>query len=153
MGILKPFLILAIFFLKQPQNSPIFKREKQILSSPSVSVLHQAPKFLLCTHATAHSAVNTLPPPTRGHALSQATSRTMSPETLSSSYLLGSIWLYQSSPLSGFFFLGFQDTGQLFIHFSSVAQSCPTLCDSMNHSTPGLPVHHQLLESTQTHVH
>ena len=35
---------------------------------------------------------------------------------------------------------------------SSVAQSCPTLCDPMNHSTPGLPVHHQLLESTQTHV-
>ena len=37
--------------------------------------------------------------------------------------------------------------------FSSVAQSCPTLCDPMNCSTPGLPVHHQLLGSTQTHVH
>ena len=37
--------------------------------------------------------------------------------------------------------------------FSSVAQSCPTLWDPMNCSTPGLPVHHQLLESTQTHVH
>ena len=37
--------------------------------------------------------------------------------------------------------------------FSSVAQSCPTLCNPMNHSTPGLPVHHQLLEFTQTHVH
>ena len=37
--------------------------------------------------------------------------------------------------------------------FSSVAQSCPTICDPMNRSTPGLPVHHQLLESTQTHVH
>jgi len=36
------------------------------------------------------------------------------------------------------------------VHFSSVAQSCPTLCDSMNCSTPGLPVHHQLPESTQT---
>ena len=36
---------------------------------------------------------------------------------------------------------------------SSVAQSCPTLCDPMNHSTPGLPVHHQLPEFTQTHVH
>ena len=35
----------------------------------------------------------------------------------------------------------------------SVAQSCPTLCDPMNHSTPGLPVHHQLPEFTQTHVH
>ena len=37
--------------------------------------------------------------------------------------------------------------------FSSVAQSCLTLCDPMNRSTPGLPVHHQLPESTQTHVH
>ena len=37
--------------------------------------------------------------------------------------------------------------------FSSVAQSCPTLCDPMNHSTPGLPVHHQLPEFTQTHAH
>ena len=36
---------------------------------------------------------------------------------------------------------------------SSVAQSCLTLCDPMNHSTPGLPVHHQLLEFTQTHVY
>ena len=39
------------------------------------------------------------------------------------------------------------------VQFSSVAQSCPTLCDPMNHSTPGLPVHHQLLEFTQTHAH
>ena len=39
------------------------------------------------------------------------------------------------------------------VQFSSLAQSCPTLCDPMNCSTPGLPVHHQLLEFTQTHVH
>ena len=39
------------------------------------------------------------------------------------------------------------------VQFSSVTQSCLTLCDSMNHSTPGLPLHHQLPESTQTHVH
>ena len=39
------------------------------------------------------------------------------------------------------------------IQFSSVTHLCPTLCDPMNHITPGLPVHHQLLESTQTHVH
>ena len=39
------------------------------------------------------------------------------------------------------------------IHFSSVAQSCPTLCDPMNHSTPSLPVHHQLPEFIQTPVH
>ena len=43
----------------------------------------------------------------------------------------------------------------LLVQFSSVAQSCPypTLCDPMNRSTPGLPVHHQLPEFTQTHVH
>ena len=41
----------------------------------------------------------------------------------------------------------------LSFQFSSVAQSCPTLCNPMNHSMPGLPVHHQLWESTQTHVH
>ena len=39
------------------------------------------------------------------------------------------------------------------VQFSLVAQSCPTLCDPMNLSTPGLPVHHQLPEFTQTHVH
>ena len=41
----------------------------------------------------------------------------------------------------------------LTFQLSSVAQSCPTLCDPMNRSTPGLPVHHQLPEFTQTHVH
>ena len=39
------------------------------------------------------------------------------------------------------------------IQFSSVVQSCPTLSDAMNCSTPGLPIHHQLQEFTQTHVH
>ena len=39
------------------------------------------------------------------------------------------------------------------VQFSSVAQSCPTLCDPVNRSTPGFSVHHQLLEITQTHVH
>ena len=39
------------------------------------------------------------------------------------------------------------------VQFNSVAQSCPTLCDPMNCSTPGLPVHHQFPEFTQTHVH
>ena len=61
-----------------------------------------------------------------------------------------SSWLYlfthsfNKYPLS---FYSVQD------QFSSVAQSCPTLCDPTNCSTPGLPVHHQLLEFTQTHVH
>ena len=39
------------------------------------------------------------------------------------------------------------------VQFSSVAQSCPALCDPINRSTPGLPVRHQLPEFTQTHVH
>ena len=39
------------------------------------------------------------------------------------------------------------------VQFSSVAQSCPNLCNPMNRSTPGLPVHHKLPEFTQTHVH
>ena len=42
---------------------------------------------------------------------------------------------------------------RIYLQFSSVAQSCPTLCNPMNCSMPGLPVHHQLLEFTQTHVH
>ena len=39
------------------------------------------------------------------------------------------------------------------VQFSSVAQSCPTLCHPMNRSTPGLPVHHKLPDFTQTHIH
>ena len=42
---------------------------------------------------------------------------------------------------------------KLILRFSSITQLCPTLCDPMNCSTPGLPVHHQLPEFTQTHVH
>ena len=45
------------------------------------------------------------------------------------------------------------EVGLLGHQFSSVSQSCPTLCDPMNHSTPGLPVCHHLPEFTQTHVH
>ena len=48
--------------------------------------------------------------------------------------------------------LALEDTAKE-VQFSSVAQSCPTLCDSMNHSMPGLPVHHKLPEFTQTHAH
>ena len=47
----------------------------------------------------------------------------------------------------------YQDIERYSVQFSSVAQSCPTLCDPMNCSMPGLPVHHQLPEFTQTHVH
>ena len=46
-----------------------------------------------------------------------------------------------------------QSPSAVIFQFSSVAQSCLTLCDPMNHTTPGLPVHHQLPEFTQTHIH
>ena len=60
----------------------------------------------------------------------------------------------RGSCIEGRFFTA-EPPGKPFISYQirSVAQSCPTLCDSMNHSTPGLPVHHQLPEFTQTHVH
>ena len=69
--------------------------------------------------------------------------------TISSSDALFS-FCPQSFPASGTF-----PMNQLFpsVQFSSVAQSCPTLCDPMDCSTPGFPVHHQLPELTQTHVH
>ena len=56
-------------------------------------------------------------------------------------------WTEEQSGLQS---MGSQGVGS--VQFSSVAQSCPTLCNPMNRSSPGLPVHHQLLEFTQTHV-
>ena len=56
-----------------------------------------------------------------------------------------SSWVWQDMYLWGKIILKIQ--------FSSVTQSCPTLCDPMNLSTTGLPVHHQLPEFTQTHIH
>ena len=74
----------------------------------------------------------------------------------------GSSWFY-SSPgdlpkvtffSSRWFSLALRSLCLCYVYqFNSVAQSCPTLCDPMNRSTPGLPVHHQLPEFTQTHVH
>ena len=61
---------------------------------------------------------------------------------------------YVSFPVYAFIFLLlsfiFSDSWFSSVQFSSVAQSCPTLCDPMNRSKPGLPVHHQLPEFTQT---
>ena len=66
--------------------------------------------------------------------------------------LQGFAWLGGSLPSSFPSFL-LSSLEEVSVQFSSVAQSCPTLCDPMNRSTPGLPVHHQLPEFTQTHVH
>ena len=65
------------------------------------------------------------------------------------------LWLihWNSSVASGQSDTKKQRVGFSSVQFSSVAQSCPTLCDPMNRSTPGLPVHHHLPEFTQTHVH
>ena len=80
--------------------------------------------------------------PTRAHlpmfptAVNKTTLNFLSPETL-------------ESPTSFFMFTPNIES----VHFSSVAQSCPTLCNPMDCNTPGLPVHHQLPEFTQIHVH
>ena len=58
-----------------------------------------------------------------------------------------------SLPRSLVSFLSLPSCSLAQIAFFSSVQSCPTLCDPMNCSTPGLPIHHQLPESTQTHVH
>ena len=49
--------------------------------------------------------------------------------------------------------LSYEISTHFCFQFSSVTQLCPTLCDPMNRSMPGLPVHHQLPEFSQTHVH
>ena len=73
------------------------------------------------------------------------------PWDLPNPYLLWLLhWHADSSPLSH---LGSHIIYYVSVQFSSVAQSCLTLCDPMNRSTPGLPVHHQLPEFTQTHIH
>ena len=72
----------------------------------------------------------------------------------SSSMYSSHLFLIASASLSRRTFLSFIETIFAWnIPFTSVAQSCPTLCDPMNRSTPGLPVHHQLPEFTQTHIH
>ena len=70
-------------------------------------------------------------------------------------YFLMNMKFKQSSIVTSFL-LHLSSVGSaqwLRVQFSSVTQSYPTLCNPMNHSTPGLPVHHQLPEFTQTHVH
>ena len=75
-------------------------------------------------------------------------------------YTVGPYWLYTISYIGYITLLVIYSSvsissqaSDLSVQFSSVTQPCLTLCDPMNHSTPGLPVHHQLPEFTQTHVH
>ena len=64
-------------------------------------------------------------------------------------------WIHAEKLLHVYYFVLLYNLVSVFpsVHFSSVAQSCVTLCDPMNPSTAGLPVYHQLPEFTQTHVH
>ena len=66
-------------------------------------------------------------------------------------FLYGKIPIYQCAAQIICTDCGFRI--ELSVQFNSVAQSCPTLCNPMNHSTPSLHIHHQLPELTQTHVH
>ena len=63
---------------------------------------------------------------------------------------IGNLWIWGEDKVGAND--GSRTSGMIF-HFSSVTQSCPTLCDPMNRSMPGFPVHHQLTEITETHVH
>ena len=104
-----------------------------------------------------HLSQATLPPvlvrhQSESHAMREATCSALSPSSpsspgvLSPQELLGLERIERKRGLVGI------DSGGS-AQFSSVAQSCPTLCNSMNRSTPGLPVHHHLPEFTQTHIH
>ena len=65
----------------------------------------------------------------------------------------GMNYIYPWESQQSYFSIAIHIHFNLIVQFSSVTQSCLTLCDPMNRSTPGLPVHHQLPEFTQTHVH
>ena len=65
--------------------------------------------------------------------------------------LLSLPWIIEGASHHGLYHKPYSPSSS--VHFSSVTQSCPTLCNPMNCSIPGLPVHHQLPEFTQTHVH
>ena len=95
-------------------------------------------QFIAHLHPTQSSGYPAISLPVLWEHTGHCTSK-LSPHYL---HLIKNRWL---SPDISSNFLSFM--------FSSVAQSCPTLCDPMIHSTPGLLVHHQLPEFTQTHIH
>ena len=99
-------------------------------------------------HEPQHARPPCLPPTPGVHPNSCPLSQWCHPTTSSSVVPFSSC--FQSFPTSGSFAMSRCFTS---VQFSSVDKSYPTLCDPMNHSTPGLPVHHQLLEFTQIHVH
>ena len=101
-------------------------------SIPGLPVHHQLPEF---TQTNAHQVGDAIQP---SHPLSSPPLALFVISCLSISTPLGCCFPFPCL---------------LSVQFSSVTQSCPTLCDPMNCSTPGLPVHNQFPESTQTHAH
>ena len=108
-----------------------------------------SPLSLPCVSLLSHSSVSSLHSSLSLYLNSQFSSPSFhSPDPTTYSHL--SFWLiFTSKALFYHVILGFQCS----VQFSSVTQSCPTLCDPRDCSTPGLPVHHQLPEFIQTHVH
>ena len=80
---------------------------------------------------------------------------TCTPIYIAALFTIASSWKQPRCPLADEWIrkLWYIYTMEYSVQFSSVTQSSPTLCNPMNHSMPGLPVHHQLPEFTQTHVH
>ena len=80
---------------------------------------------------------------------------TCTPMFIEALFIIARIWKQPRCPSADEWIrkLWYIYTMEYSVQFSSVTQWCPTLCDPMNRSTPGLPVHHQLPEFTQTHVH
>ena len=131
-------------------------------SMVSISFTLPTVLWLQGKHNESHAVVEKRHPP-----LTQMAAGEMSPSSTASSEFshsarisadLGTVWCVDPIPiLDGSETLVIKLLSgcicSISVQFSSVAQSCLTLCDPMDHSTPGLPVHHQLPEFTQTHAH
>ena len=109
-------------------------------SMPGLPVHHQLPEF---TETHVHRVSDAIQP---SHPLSSPSPHASNPSQHHSLLIEDTVFVLMVSKLN-------LHPITSSVQFSSVAQSCPTLHDPMNRSTPGFPVHHQLPEFTQTHVH
>ena len=137
------YLVPSVQFSSFIQSCPTHC-DQMDWSTPGLSVHHQLPEP---TQTYVHCASDAIQP---SHPLSFPFFSSC-PQSFPPS---GSFQMSQLFALGGQSIGVSASMGQFTLaQFISVAQSCPTLCDPMNHSTPGLPVHHQFLEFTQTHIH
>ena len=136
-GIFIPFLTLDL------SGQIILNCKPSLLSKSSKTLLALRP---FTTHSEANFILSLLLPfyPKSSSPLTWPTATCPDPGLPVSGTVRNKCLLFVSYPTD--------DTPFSSVQFSSVAQSCLTLCDPMNRSTPGLPVHHQLQEFTQTHV-